>query len=97
MPPCRHGDVAGTRPARDGARGLIVNTVGRRAEGQIGQVSHTRRPKAGVVGTTLTTIARDLAAVGIRCNTIIPGLIDTIYGQGEAAEQFGRSSAPAPC
>ena len=34
-------------------------------------------------------IARDLAAVGIRVNTIAPGLIDTpIYGQGEASEQF---------
>ncbi len=34
-------------------------------------------------------IARDLAAVGIRVNTIAPGLIDTpIYGSGEAAELF---------
>jgi NAD(P)-dependent dehydrogenase (short-subunit alcohol dehydrogenase family) len=34
-------------------------------------------------------IARDLSAVGIRVNTILPGLIDTpIYGQGEASEQF---------
>ena len=75
-------------PDEDGARGAIVNTASVAAlEGQIGQVSYTAS-KAGVVGMTLT-IARDLAAVGIRCNTIIPGLIDTpIYGQGEAAEQF---------
>lgn len=34
-------------------------------------------------------IARDLSAVGIRVNTILPGLIDTpIYGEGEASEQF---------
>ena len=33
--------------------------------------------------------ARDLAAVGIRVNTIAPGLIDTpIYGQGDASEAF---------
>ena len=33
--------------------------------------------------------ARDLAAVGVRVNTIIPGLFDTpIYGEGEAADQF---------
>lgn len=75
-------------PNEDGERGAIVNTASVAAlEGQIGQVSYTAS-KAGVVGMTLT-IARDLAAVGIRCNTIIPGLIDTpIYGQGEASEQF---------
>ena len=34
-------------------------------------------------------VARDLSAVGIRVNTILPGLIDTpIYGEGEASEQF---------
>jgi len=75
-------------PNEDGERGAIVNTASVAAlEGQIGQVSYTAS-KAGVVGMTLT-IARDLAAVGIRCNTIIPGLIDTpIYGTGEASEQF---------
>ena len=35
------------------------------------------------------TIARDLAAAGIRVNTIAPGLIDTpIYGEGEGSEAF---------
>ena len=34
-------------------------------------------------------VARDLSAVGIRVNTVAPGLIDTpIYGEGEASEQF---------
>ena len=34
-------------------------------------------------------IARDLSAVGIRVNTIAPGLIDTpIYGEGEDSEKF---------
>jgi NAD(P)-dependent dehydrogenase (short-subunit alcohol dehydrogenase family) len=44
--------------------------------------------KGGVVGLTLP-VARDLAAVGIRVNTVAPGLIDTpIYGSGEKAEAF---------
>ena len=34
-------------------------------------------------------IARDLAAIGVRINTVAPGLVDTpIYGTGEASEQF---------
>ena len=35
------------------------------------------------------TLARDLSAIGVRVNTILPGLIDTpIYGAGEGAEEF---------
>ena len=72
----------------DGQRGAIVNTASVAAEdGQIGQASYSAS-KGGVVGMTLP-IARDLSAVGIRVNTILPGLIDTpIYGQGEAADAF---------
>ena len=56
-------------------------------DGQIGQASYSAS-KGGVVGMTLP-IARDLSAVGIRVNTVAPGLIDTpIYGEGEASEQF---------
>ena len=44
--------------------------------------------KGGVVGMPLP-IARDLAAVGVRVNTVAPGLIDTpIYGEGENSEAF---------
>ena len=72
----------------DGERGAIVNTASLAAfDGQIGQVAYSSS-KGGVVGMTLP-VARDLAAVGVRCCTIAPGLIDTpIYGQGEASEQF---------
>ena len=75
-------------PDPDGQRGAIVNTSSVAAtDGQIGQAAYSSS-KGGVVGMTLP-VARDLAAVGVRVNTILPGLIDTpIYGSGEAAEQF---------
>lgn len=71
-----------------GERGAIVNTASVAAyDGQIGQAAYSAS-KGGVVGMTLP-IARDLSAVGIRVNTIAPGLIDTpIYGQGDGAEAF---------
>jgi NAD(P)-dependent dehydrogenase (short-subunit alcohol dehydrogenase family) len=72
----------------DGARGAIVNMASVAAfDGQIGQAAYSAS-KGGIVGMTLP-IARDLSAVGIRVNTVAPGLIDTpIYGTGEAAEEF---------
>lgn len=75
-------------PDEDGQRGAIVNTASVAAyEGQIGQAAYSAS-KGGIVGMTIT-IARDLAAAGIRVNTIAPGLIDTpIYGEGEASEAF---------
>ncbi len=75
-------------PQADGQRGAIVHVGSVAAEdGQIGQVSYSAS-KGGIVGMTLP-MARDLAAVGIRVNTILPGLIDTpIYGEGEQSEQF---------
>ncbi|MDE2133518.1 MAG: SDR family NAD(P)-dependent oxidoreductase [Alphaproteobacteria bacterium] len=60
----------------DGERGAIVNTASVAAQdGQIGQAAYAAS-KAGVVGLTLT-VARDLAADGIRVNTILPGIFDT--------------------
>lgn len=75
-------------PLESGERGVIVNIASVAAfDGQIGQASYSAS-KGGIVGMTLP-IARDLAAVGVRVNTVAPGLIDTpIYGEGEASEQF---------
>ncbi len=72
----------------DGQRGAIVNMASVAAfDGQIGQAAYSAS-KGGVVGMTLP-IARDLSAVGVRVNTVAPGLIETpIYGEGEASEQF---------
>ena len=65
----------------DGCRGVIINTASVAAfEGQIGQAAYSAS-KGGVVGMTLP-IARDLASIGIRVNTIAPGLINTPMLQG---------------
>ena len=75
-------------PDDDGTRGAIVNMASAAAfDGQIGQAAYSAS-KGGIVGMTLP-IARDLSAIGVRVNTIAPGLIDTpIYGEGEASDQF---------
>jgi NAD(P)-dependent dehydrogenase (short-subunit alcohol dehydrogenase family) len=77
-----------TQPSESGERGAIVNLASVAAfDGQIGQAAYSAS-KGGVVGMTLP-VARDLAAIGVRLNTVAPGLIDTpIYGEGEASEAF---------
>ena len=77
-----------TEPMADGERGAIVNIASVAAfDGQIGQAAYSSS-KGGVVGMTLP-IARDLSAIGVRVNTVAPGLINTpIYGEGEGSEQF---------
>ena len=69
----------------DGGRGVIINTASIAAyEGQIVQAAYSAS-KGGVVGMTLP-IARDLAVLGIRVNTIVPGLIATPLMMGGAEE-----------
>jgi len=70
---------------RDGGRGVIINTASVAAyEGQIGQAAYSAS-KGGIVGLTLP-VARDLAVLGIRVNTIVPGLIATPLMMGGAEE-----------
>ena len=87
---CRLAATAMGRTAAlaDGERGAIVNVASLAAfDGQIGQAAYSSS-KGGVVGLTLP-LARDLAVVGVRVNTIAPGLIDTpIYGYGGNAEEL---------
>jgi NAD(P)-dependent dehydrogenase (short-subunit alcohol dehydrogenase family) len=77
-----------SEPLDNGERGAVVNIASVAAfDGQIGQASYSAS-KGGVVGMTLP-VARDLAAIGVRVNTVAPGLIDTpIYGEGDASEAF---------
>ncbi|MFI7190241.1 SDR family NAD(P)-dependent oxidoreductase [Nocardia nova] len=75
-------------PTASGERGAIVSMASVAAfDGQIGQAAYSAS-KGGIVGMTLT-VARDLAAAGIRNNTVAPGLVETpIYGSGPEAEAF---------
>lgn len=69
--------IAATEPVDEhGTRGAVVNTASVAAfEGQVGQAAYAAS-KGGVVALTLP-VARDLAAVGIRVNTVAPGIMDT--------------------
>ncbi|MGI9666243.1 MAG: SDR family NAD(P)-dependent oxidoreductase [Acidimicrobiia bacterium] len=68
--------IATTAELEHGERGVIINTASVAAfDGQIGQTAYSAS-KGGVVGMTLP-MARDLSSVGIRVNTIAPGIIDT--------------------
>ena len=86
--------IAKTEPVDEyGARGVVINTASVAAiEGQTGQIAYSAS-KGGIVGMTVPA-ARDLAAIGVRVNTVCPGIIDTpIYGSGEAAEEFKKKLA----
>jgi NAD(P)-dependent dehydrogenase (short-subunit alcohol dehydrogenase family) len=79
----------------DGQRGVVINTASVAGiEGQAGQVAYSAS-KGGIIGMTVPA-ARDLAAIGVRVNTICPGIIDTpIYGSGPASDEFkARLIAP---
>jgi len=68
--------MAANDPGESGERGVIVNVASIAAfEGQIGQAAYSAS-KGGVVAMTLP-IARDLGSVGIRVNTVAPGIMDT--------------------
>ncbi|MBD2765171.1 SDR family NAD(P)-dependent oxidoreductase [Kocuria sp. cx-455] len=69
--------MAETDPVdEDGQRGVIVNTASVAAfEGQVGQAAYAAS-KGGVHSLTITA-ARDLASLGIRVNTVAPGIVET--------------------
>ncbi len=68
--------MSGNQPGPEGERGVIINTASVAAfDGQMGQVAYSAS-KAGVVGMTLP-LARDLGSLGIRVNTIAPGVFNT--------------------
>jgi NAD(P)-dependent dehydrogenase (short-subunit alcohol dehydrogenase family) len=92
--------MARTEPAdADGQRGVIINTSSVAGiEGQTGQVAYSAS-KGGIIGMTVPA-ARDLSVIGVRVNTICPGVIYTpiyksIAGEGrDAEEMLARLAAP---
>jgi NAD(P)-dependent dehydrogenase (short-subunit alcohol dehydrogenase family) len=79
----------------DGQRGVVINTSSVAGmEGQVGQIAYAAS-KGGIIGMTVPA-ARDLSAVGVRVNTICPGIIDTpIYGFNPDPEAF-KAALAAP-
>ena len=77
----------------DGTRGAIVNTSSVAGiEGQTGQAAYSAS-KGGVIGLTLP-VARDLASIGVRVNTICPGLMDTpLLGAASTAVKDGLGAS----
>ncbi len=81
----------------DGERGCMICTASVAAtDGQIGQVAYSAS-KGGVLGMTLP-VARDLAQVGIRVCTIMPGLFLTPMFDGlpDDARRALEASVPFP-
>ena len=81
----------------DGERGVIINTASVAAfDGQIGQAAYSAS-KAGIVGMTLP-IAREFARIGVRINTIAPGIFWTpmVDGMPEHVQESLAASIPFP-
>lgn len=84
-------------PKKDGERGVIINTASVAAfDGQIGQAAYSAS-KSGVVGMTLP-IARDLMSIGIRVNTIAPGIFWTpmMAGMDQKVQDALAAMVPFP-
>ena len=84
-------------PMADGERGLIVNTASVAAQdGQIGQAAYSAS-KGGVYAMTLP-VARDLAQEGVRCNTILPGIMWTpmMAGMDQKIQDALAAAIPFP-
>lgn len=68
-------------PNEEGERGVIISTASVAAfEGQIGQAAYAAS-KAGVAGMALP-LAREFARIGVRVNTIAPGIFLTPMMEG---------------
>ena len=84
-------------PGPDGERGVIVSTASVAAyEGQIGQAAYSAS-KGGIVAMTLP-IAREFARIGVRVNTVAPGIFWTpmVDGMPDHVQESLSASIPFP-
>jgi len=89
--------MANLDPLEDGERGLIVLTASVAAQdAQIGQVIYGSA-KAGVNGLVLP-MARDMMDLGIRVNSIMPGVFETplVAGMNPKVKESLAASVPFP-
>ena len=87
--------MATLEPLEDGERGSITLTASVAAQdGQIGQVIYASA-KAGVNGLVLP-MARDLSDIGIRVNSIMPGIFATPLMLGAKQQVLDSLSASVP-
>jgi NAD(P)-dependent dehydrogenase (short-subunit alcohol dehydrogenase family) len=87
--------MAGLDPLEDGERGVITLTASVAAQdAQIGQVAYGSA-KAGVNGLVLP-MARDLMDLGIRVNSIMPGIFGTPLLGKLPEKVFDSLSASVP-
>ncbi len=87
--------MAGMQALEDGERGAIILTASVAAQdGQIGQVIYASA-KAGVNGLVLP-LARDLSDLGIRVNSIMPGIFATPLMLGTKQNVIDSLAASVP-
>lgn len=84
-------------PNDGGERGVIISTASVAAfEGQIGQAAYSAS-KGGLVSMALP-LAREFARIGVRVNTIAPGIFMTpmVAGMSEELQQSLGAQVPFP-
>ena len=82
-------------PNDEGERGVIINTASVAAfEGQVGQSAYSAS-KAGVAGMALP-MAREFARIGVRVNTVAPGIFMTPMMEGLPEEVQASLAAQVP-
>jgi len=87
--------MQGNEPNEEGERGVIISTASIAAfEGQIGQAAYSAS-KGGIVGMMLP-LAREFARLGIRVNTIAPGIFRTPMVAGMPDEVQASLGAQVP-